>query len=177
MTRLANDTLEQLTTAFRTHSTATARIGIEPTTIQLVYVALAELVERRRLDDLIAAAVGVVDARVATEEAREEIRRAAKDWQAGKSVSLSVVAAVDNRRALSHAQKGAVRTLANTVARLRTDGVDLSAYRLEPRKGREDKRRARKRRETGRVAAEPGQGSTDTRSGDSPDPAKQPRAR
>lgn len=143
MTRLADDTLSQLTTAFRTHSTATTRTGLEPSTLQLVYVALAELRDRRRLDDLIAAAVGVVDARAATEEAREEIRRTARDWREGKSVSLSMVSAIAHRRALSHAQKGAVRTLANTVARLRADGVDLTAYRLQPRKGREDKRRAR----------------------------------
>ena len=138
MTRLLDATLSQLTTAFRTHSTATARTGLEPTTIQLVYVALAELRERRLLDDLIAAAVGVVDARAATEEAREEIRLAAQSDD-----DVRVLDAVAHRRALSHAQKGAVRTLANTVARLRADGVDLSAYRLQPRKGREDKRRAR----------------------------------
>lgn len=163
MTRLLDATLSQLTTAFRTHSTATARTGLEPTTIQLVYVALAELRDRRLLDDLIAAAVGVVDARAATEEAREEIRLAAEAASACDGLhSRSIrcyefkppclntcepcqrfLDAIEHRRALSHAQKGAVRTLANTVARLRADGVDLSAYRLQPRKGREDKRRAR----------------------------------
>lgn len=158
MTRLLDATLSQLTTAFRTHSTATARTGLEPTTLQLVYVALAELGERRRLDDLIAAAVGVVDARAATEEAREEIRAAIAIRQCSVWGSLPcyesspetacdacqpILDAIAHRRALSHAQKGAVRTLANTVARLRADGVDLSVYRLQPRKGREDKRRAR----------------------------------
>ena len=141
MTRLLGATLSQLTTAFRTHSTATTRTGLEPTTIQLVYVALAELRERRLLDDLIAAAVGVVDARAATEQAREEIRLAARSDDEAR-----VLDAIEHRRALSHAQKGAVRTLANTVARLRADGVDLSVYRLAPRKGREDKRRARERK-------------------------------
>ena len=160
MTRLADATLAQLTTAFRTHSTATARTGLEPTTMQLVYAALAELRDRRRLDDLIAAAVGVVDARAATEEARDLIRLAIFEGQGHKCAGIGaesrpetpcetcqpIIDAIEGRRILSHHQKGAVRTLANTVARLRAAGVDLSVYRLEPRKGREDKRRARERR-------------------------------
>lgn len=167
MTRLLDDTLAQLTTAFGTAARAETRTRFEPSTIQLVYVALAELRDRRLLDDLIAAAVGVVDARAATDEARDLIRLALFEAE-GACRGLhsrpircyefappvlntcepcrQVLDAIESRRILSHAQKGAVRTLANTVARLRADGVDLSAYRLAPRKGREDKRQARARR-------------------------------
>ena len=165
MTRLLDETLEQLTTAFATAARAEARTRFESSTIQLVYCALAELGERRRLDDLVAAAVGVVDARAATDEARDLIRLAI--FESGEKCTgmhgkpgrcfeyrperpcptcQPIIDAIEGRRILSHHQKGAVRTLANTVARLRAAGVDLSAYRLEPRKGREDKRRARERR-------------------------------
>lgn len=173
MTRLHTETLEQLTTAFATAARAETRTRFEPSTIQLVYAALAELRDRRRLDDLIAAAVGVVDARAATEEARDLVRLAA--FEAGPNCTGAartgdgrpacysfagtssdpcpacrpVFELLEGRRILSHHQKGAVRTLANTVARIRSDGVDLSVYRLAPRKGREDKRRARERRADG----------------------------
>ncbi|HND56147.1 MAG TPA: hypothetical protein PLV92_27210 [Pirellulaceae bacterium] len=164
MTRLADATLQQLTTAFATSARAECRVRYEPSTIQLVYVALAELRERRRLDDLVAAAVGVVDARAATHDGRNLLRLAIFEsgdkctGMHGKAGSCfqyrperpcptcqPIIDAIEGRRILSHHQKGAVRTLANTVARLRAAGVDLTPYRLAPRKGREDKRRKRAR--------------------------------
>jgi len=59
MNRLHPETLAQLTTGFATAVKSEARTRIEPTTIQLLYIALAELGERRRLDT---ALVGVIDA-------------------------------------------------------------------------------------------------------------------
>lgn len=59
MTHLHTETLGQLATAFRTWSTVENRTGFERSTIQLVYVALAELQDRRKLDT---ALVGVIDA-------------------------------------------------------------------------------------------------------------------
>lgn len=165
MTRLHTETLAQLTTAFATAARAEARTRFEAPTIQMIYVALAELRDRRALDDLIAAAVGVVDARAATEAARNLLRLAIFEsgdkctgmhGKAGRCFEYRperpcetcqpIIEMIEGRRILSHHQKGAVRTLANTVARMRAAGVDLTPYRLAPRKGREDKRRARTRR-------------------------------
>ena len=48
MTRLLDSTLGQLTTAFRTASRLDTRTAFEVSTIQMVYVALVELQERRQ---------------------------------------------------------------------------------------------------------------------------------
>lgn len=70
MTRLHTETLAQLTTAFRTWTSCdTVRID-STSTIQLVYVALAELQDRRKLDT---ALIGVVNAaKVTVDRALEE---------------------------------------------------------------------------------------------------------
>lgn len=70
MTHLHTETLGQLATAFRTWSTVETRTGFEKSTIQLVYVALAELQERRRLDTALVAVVNT--AKTVVDRALEE---------------------------------------------------------------------------------------------------------